>query len=185
MPKEVRAELERKMKATLEDLKHDLSSLRTGRATPALLDRINIDYYGTSTPISQLANVTVPDARQLLITPWDKTVAGQIANQITKSDLGVQATKDGDAVRVSVPTLNEERRREMVKLAGKKTEEHKVALRNIRRDANDQLKKIEKDGGMTKDDLRREEEAVQKITDKYIADADKIRTDKEAEVMEV
>jgi ribosome recycling factor len=185
MPKEVRAELDRKMNATLEDLKHDLGSLRTGRATPTLLDRISIDYYGTSTPIGQLANVTVPDARQLLITPWDKSIAGQIANTISKSDLGVQATKDGDSIRVSVPSLNEERRRDMVKLAGKKTEEHKVALRNIRREANDQLKKLEKDGGMTKDDLKREEDAVQKITDKFIAEADKIRAAKEEEIMEI
>jgi ribosome recycling factor len=185
MPKEVRAELERKMNATLEDLKHDLGTLRTGRAAPSLLDRISIDYYGTSTPINQIANITVPDARQLLITPWEKSIAGQIANQIAKSDLGVQAIKDGDSVRVSVPTLNEERRRDMVKLAGKKTEDHKIALRNIRRDANDQLKKLEKDGGMTKDDLKREEDTVQKITDKYIAEADKIRAAKEEEIMEV
>jgi ribosome recycling factor len=185
MPKEVLAELERKMKATLEDLKHDLASLRTGRAAPSLVDRITIVYYGTQTPLSQVANVTVPDARQLLITPWDKSIVGQIANVISKSDLGVQAVRDGDAVRVSVPTLNEERRKEMVKLAGKKTEEHKVALRNIRRDANDHLKKLEKDGGMTKDDLKREEDSVQKITDKYITEADKIRANKEEEIMEV
>jgi ribosome recycling factor len=185
MPKEALAELDRKMKATLEDLKHDLSSLRTGRAAPSLLDRITVDYYGAQTPLSQLANITVPDARQLLITPFDKSVAGQIANTISKSDLGVQATRDGDAVRVSIPSLNEERRREMVKLAGKKTEEHKVALRNIRRDTNDHLKRMEKDGGMTKDDLKREEELVQKTTDKFIAEADKLRASKEAEIMEV
>lgn len=185
MPKEVLAELDRKMKATLEDLKHDLASLRTGRAAPSLLDRITIDYYGTQTPLSQLANITVPDARQLLVTPWEKAVAGQIANAILKSDLGVQATKDGDAVRVSVPTLNEERRREMVKLASKKTEEHKVAMRNVRRDANDHLKRMEKDGDLTKDDLKREEETVQKTTDKFIVEADKLRAAKEAEIMEV
>ena len=185
MPKQVLAELDRKMNATLEDLKQDLSSLRTGRAAPSLVERITIDYYGAQTPLSQVANVTVPDARQLLITPWDKSVAGQIANVISKSDLGVQAVRDGDAVRVSVPALNEERRKEMVKLAGKKTEEHKVALRNIRRDANDQLKKLEKEGGMTKDDLQREEGSVQKITDKFIAEAEKIRAAKEQEIMEV
>jgi ribosome recycling factor len=185
MPKEVLAELERKMKATLEDLKVDLSSLRTGRAAPSLVDRITIDYYGTQTPLGQVANVTVPDARQLLITPWEKSLAGVIANVISKSDLGVQAIRDGDAVRVSVPALNEERRREMVKLAGKKTEEHKVALRNIRRDANDHLKRIEKDGGMTKDDLKRDEDSVQKTTDKYLAEAEKMRAAKEIEIMEV
>jgi ribosome recycling factor len=185
MSKEIRAELDRKMQVTLEDLKHDLSSLRTGRAAPSLLDRINVDYYGTQTPLNQLANITVPDARQLLVTPYDKSVAGQIANTISKSDLGVQAVNDGGAVRVSIPSLNEERRKEMVKLAGKKTEEHKVALRNIRREANDQIKKLEKDGGLTKDDLKREEEAVQKTTDKYIAEAEKLRAAKEVEILEV
>jgi ribosome recycling factor len=127
----------------------------------------------------------VPDARQLLIAPWDKALAGQIANAILKSDLGLQATKDGDAVRVSVPALNEERRKEMVKLAGKKAEAHKVAARNVRRDANDALKKMEKDGGVTKDELQRWESDVQKVTDRYIADIDKTRAAKEAEIMEV
>lgn len=185
MPKEALAELDRKMHATMEDLKLDLSGLRTGRAAPSLVDRVMVDYYGTQTPLSQLANITIPDARQLLITPYDKSVCGQIANTISKSELGVQATRDGDAVRVSIPSLNEERRREMVKLAGKKTEEHKVALRNIRRDTNDHLKRMEKDGDLTKDDLKREEEFVQKTTDKFIADADKLRASKETEIMEI
>ena len=185
MPKEVIAELERKMKATLEDLKHDLSGLRTGRATPALLERITVDYYGAPTPLPQLAMISVADARQLLVKPHDKSVAGQIANTIAKSDLGVQATRDGDSIRVSVPSMNEERRKEMVKLAGKKTEDHKIALRNVRRDANDQIKKMEKDGGLTKDDIKREEETVQKITDRFIADADAVRDAKEVEIMDV
>lgn len=185
MHKEALAELDRKMHATMEDLKLDLSGLRTGRAAPSLVDRVMVDYYGTQTPLSQLANITIPDARQLLITPYDKSVCGQIANTISKSELGVQATRDGDAVRVSIPSLNEERRREMVKLAGKKTEEHKVALRNIRRDTNDHLKRMEKDGDLTKDDLKREEEFVQKTTDKFIADADKLRASKETEIMEI
>lgn len=185
MPKEVHAELDRKMQATIEALKHDLSGLRTGRATPALLERINVDYYGVQTPLMQLALISVADARQLVVKPHDKSVAGQIANTISKSDLGVQAIREGDAIRVSIPSLNEERRKEMVKLAGKKTEEHKVAMRNVRRDANDQLKKMEKDGGMTKDDLKREEDIVQKTTDKYIADAEKLREAKEVEIMQV
>ena len=185
MPKEVIAELERKMKATIEDLKHDLSSLRTGRVTPALLERITVDYYGAQTPLQTLAMISVADARQLLVKPHDKSVAGQIANTIGKSDLGVQATRDGDSIRVSVPSMNEERRKEMVKLAGKKTEDHKIALRNVRRDANEQIKRMEKDGGLTKDDIKREEDVVQKITDKVIADADAARVAKEAEIMEV
>lgn len=185
MPKEVIAELDRKMKATLEDLKHDLSGLRTGRATPALLERITVDYYGAQTPLPQLAMISVADARQLVVKPHDKSVAGQIANTIAKSDLGVQAVREGDAIRVSVPSMNEERRKEMVKLAGKKTEDHKIALRNVRRDANDQIKKMEKDGGLTKDDIKREEDTVQKMTDKFIVDADAVRAAKEAEIMEV
>lgn len=183
MPNEVHAELERKMHSTIEALKHDLSGLRTGRAAPALLERINVDYYGAQTPLHQLALISVADARQLIVKPHDKSVAGQIANLISKSNLGVQAVHEGDQIRVSIPSLNEERRKEMVKLAGKKTEEHKVALRNVRRDANDQLKKMEKDGGLSKDDLKREEDHVQKITDKFIAEADQLRVTKEAEIM--
>ena len=185
MPKEVHAELERKMNATIEALKHDLSGLRTGRAAPALLERINVDYYGASTPLQQLALISVADARQLVVKPHDKAIAGQIANLITKSNLGVQAVHEGDLIRVSIPSLNEERRKEMVKLAGKKTEEHKVALRNVRREANDQLKKLEKDGGLSKDDLKREEDQVQKVTDKFIAEADKLRAAKEVEILQV
>jgi len=185
MPKQVLAEMERRMQAALADLGTDLGTLRTGRATPALLDKIQIEYYGTQTPLSQVATITTPDPRQLVITPWDKSLAGVIANIITKSDLGLQAAKDGDAVRVSVPALNEERRREMVKLAGKKAEAHKVAVRNVRRDANDHLKRMEKDGGITKDELQRWEGDVQKATDRVISEIDRVRAAKEAEVMEV
>ena len=185
MPKEVHAELERKMKATIDDLQRDLSGLRTGRATPALLERITVDYYGAQTPLQQLAMISVAEARQLLVKPHDKSVAGQIANTISKSDLGVQAVREGDAIRVSIPSMNEERRKEMVRMAAKKTEDHKIAMRNVRRDANDHLKRMEKDGGMTKDDLKREEDAVQKVTDKFIAEADKLRVAKEAEILEV
>lgn len=185
MPKTVISEMERRMKTTLQDLENDLGTLRTGRAAPALLDRITVDYYGTPTPLKQVANVTAPDARQLLITPWEKSLANPIANAISKSDLGMQAIKDGDAVRVAVPALNEERRKEMVKSAGKKTEAHKVAIRNIRRDANDALKKMEKDGGISKDELGRYEGEVQKITDRIIVEAEKLRTAKEADILEV
>lgn len=185
MPKQILAEMERKMKSSLQDLMNDLGTLRTGRAAPALLDKIQVEYYGSMLPLNQLATVSVPDARQLLISPFDKASAAPIANAISKSDLGLQAIKDGDSVRVSVPSLNEERRKEMVKLAGKHAESHKVAIRNIRRDANDSLKKMEKDGGMTKDDLQRHEGEVQKVTDRMIAEVDRIRAAKEAEILEV
>ena len=185
MPKQVIAEMERRMKTTLQDLENDLATLRTGRANPALLDRVTVDYYGTPTPLKQVANITAPDPRQILIAPWDKSLANAIVNAISKSDLGMQAIKDGDNVRVAVPTLNEERRKEMVKTAGKKTEAHKVAIRNIRRDANDQLKKMEKDGALSKDEVGRYEGEVQKTTDRLIADADRLRAAKEADILEV
>lgn len=185
MPNQVISDMEKRMKKALEDLDADFGTLRTGRATPALLDKILVDYYGAPTPLKGLATISVPDARQLLVTPFDKTSAGAIANAIAKSDLGVGAVADGGNVRVSVPSLTTERRKEMVKIAGKKAEAHKIAVRNIRRDANDALKKMEKDGDMSKDDLARFEGEVQKITDRYIADVEKSRVAKEADIMEV
>ena len=173
------------MQKALEDLHVDLGTLRTGRATPALLDKIVVEYYGTPTPLKTLGNVTVPDARQLLVTPYDKSACGAISNAITRSELGISANVDGNSVRVSVPTLNQERRKEMVKLAGKKSEEHKVAVRNIRQDANKNLERMEKDGEIAKDELARHKADVQKVTDKYIADIDKIRVAKEADIMAV
>ncbi|MEO6907587.1 MAG: ribosome recycling factor [Abditibacteriaceae bacterium] len=185
MSKESLTEMERKMQSTLDALRHDLSSLRTGRASPNLLDKIVVDYYGTATPLSQIAAISVPEPRQLLVAPWEKTLVDAIVGAISKSDLGVQPIKDGDKVRISLPALNEERRKEMVKIAGKKTEDHKVALRNVRRETNDHLKKLEKDGELSKDDLKRAEDDVQKLTDRYVAETDTIRADKEAEIMEV
>ena len=145
MPKTVISQMESRMRKALDDLHSDLASLRTGRATPSLLDKIVVECYGSPTPLKSLGTVTVPDARQLLVTPYDKSSVGAIANAISKSDLGVSAIADGNGVRVSVPRLTQERRKEMVKLAGKKGEAHKIAIRNIRRDANDALKKLEKD----------------------------------------
>ncbi len=185
MPKQVLSEMERKMKAAIESLNSDLGVLRTGRATPALLDKIVVEYYGTPTPLNQMANISAPDPRSLLIAPWDKSIVDSIVAAISKSDQGLQATKDGHDVRVNVPALNEERRRDMVKQAGKYAEASKVAVRNVRRDANDTLKKMEKDGELTKDDLSRYESEVQKVTDRYTAEVDSVREAKEAEIMEV
>lgn len=185
MPNKVISQMETRMKKALDDLHSDFSTLRTGRATPALLDKIIVEYYGAPTPLKSLATITSPDARQLLVAPFDKSAAGNIANAISKSDLGVGATVDGLNVRVSVPTLTEERRKEMVKMAGKKAEAHKVAVRNIRRDANDDFKKMEKDGEISKDELKTYEGDVQKVTDKYVKEIDEARDAKEAEIMEV
>ncbi len=185
MPTQVIAEMEERMKKALHDLDADLATLRTGRATPALLDKIIVDYYDTPTPLKSLATVSVPDARQLLVTPYDRSAAGAIANAIAKSDLGVSANVDGNNIRVSVPTLNEERRKEMVKIASKKAEAHKIAVRNIRQDANKAFEKMEKDGEMSKDDLTRYKHDVQKVTDRYTDQIEKVRAAKEADILEV
>ena len=185
MPNTVISQMEKRMKKALEDLDSDFATLRTGRATPALLDRIMVDYYGSPTPLKGLATISAPDARQLLVSPFDKSAAGQIANAIAKSDLGVGANVDGNNIRVSVPSLTEERRREMVKLAGKQAEQHKIAIRNIRRDANDEFKKMEKEGEISKDEMKTYEGDVQKVTDKYVKDIDIARDSKESEIMEV
>ena len=185
MPKDVIAEMERRMKKALEDLDADFGTLRTGRATPTMLDKIIVDYYGAPTSLKTLATASVADARQLLVTPYDKGAAGAIANAIAKSDLGVGAISDGGQVRVSVPSLTQERRKEMVKLAGKKAEAHKIAVRNIRRDANDALKKMEKEGDLSKDELSRHEGDVQKITDKLVAEIDRMRAATETDISAV
>lgn len=173
------------MKKALDDLHNDLSTLRTGRASAALLDKVMVDYYGTPTPLKTMGQVSVPDARMLLVTPYDPGVVGTIANAISKTDLGVTAVADGKSVRVSVPLLTTERRKEMVKMASKKAEAHKIAVRNIRQDANKDLEKMEKDGEISKDDLTRFKGDVQKVTDKMIAEVDKIGKAKEAEILEV
>ena len=185
MPQSVISGAEARMKRAIEDLHSDLSTLRTGRATPALLDKVMVDYYGSPTPLKTMGQVSVPDARQLLVTPYDPGVVGTIANAISKTALGVTAVADGKTVRVSVPTLTTERRKEMVKMAGKKSEAHKIAVRNIRQDANKDLERMEKDGEISKDDLARFKGDVQKITDRMIADVDKIGKAKEGEIMEV
>ncbi len=185
MPQSVLKEMEDRMTKAIASLKRDLSTLRAGRANPAMLDRVVVDYYGTPTPLNQLANINAPEPRMLQIQPWDKSALKDIDKAIQQADLGLTPTNDGVIIRIAVPPLTEERRKELVKTAHKSAEETKVAIRNIRRDANDELKKLEKAGTISEDESRRHQETVQKTTDKYIAETDKIVKDKEKDIMEV
>ncbi len=176
---------EEKMSKTLGILKKDLASLRAGRANPAMLDRITVDYYGTETPLQQLANISAPEPRTILIQPWDPKAISLIEKAILKSDLSINPTNDGKIIRLSVPQLTEERRKEIVKLIKKMGEESKIAVRNTRRDANENLKKLKKDGKIAEDEWKKAEDNMQKITDKHIKDIDSIIEIKESEIMEV
>ncbi|MBU4533918.1 MAG: ribosome recycling factor [Eubacteriales bacterium] len=185
MMREIIENSELNMMKTIEILKKEFASLRAGRATPSLLDRINVDYYGTPTPITQLATVSVPEGRLLVIQPWDKGVIADIERAIMKSDLGITPASDGNVIRLAVPQLTEERRKELVKFIKKKGEEGKVAIRNVRRDAMEQLKAAEKNAGYSEDDLKRYQEEAQKLTDRYVKEIDKVVAEKEKEVMEI
>ena len=185
MIKDIFSAQEERMKKTLEALRRDFGSLRAGRATPALLDRVMVDYYGQPTPVSQVAAIAVPEPRMLMITPWEKTILHDIEKAIMKSDLGLTPNSDGTAVRLSIPQLTQERRTELVKSLNKKTEDAKVAIRNIRRDANEQMKKLEKAKEITEDDAKKGQDNMQKLVDKYIKAVEDARVVKEKEIMEV
>ncbi len=185
MPKNVLADAEEKMKKSLEVVKHELTSVRTGRASVSLLDTVRVDYYGTPTPLSQVANIGTPDARLIVVQPWERNLIGPIEKAIMKADLGLNPTNDGSVIRVPVPPLTEERRREMTKTVGKLIEEGKVSLRNVRHHALDALKKLEKDGEATEDDVKRAHADVQRMIDKYTKVLDEMAAKKSAELMEV
>ena len=176
---------EDRMEKALAALDRDFAKLRTGRATTALVDGIKADYYGTPTPISQMASIAVPDSRTLTIQPWDKGGIALIEKAILKSDLGLTPVNDGKLIRIVMPPLTEERRKELSKVARKYSEEGKVAVRNVRRDANDSLKKLEKETTITEDEQKRATDDVQKLTDKYVAEVDKRCAAKEQEIMEI
>ena len=176
---------EERMEKTLESLKKDFGKLRTGRASASLVDGIKADYYGTMTLIGQMATIAVPDSRTITIQPWDKGGIGVIEKAILKSDLGLTPINDGRLIRIAIPPLTEERRKELVKVARKFGEETKVSVRNIRRDANESLKKLEKDKEITEDELKKATENVQKLTDKFVENVDKRCQDKEKEIMEI
>jgi ribosome recycling factor len=176
---------EHRMQRAIDVLAHDLSTVRTGRASPTLIEQVPVEYYGTATPLLQLATINAVDARTLVITPYDRSSIGDIEKGIRKADLGLNPTNDGTVVRVMVPALNEERRRELVRVVHKKLEEHKVAVRNVRREANDKLKAMEKDKSASSDEVRRANERLQKITDHAIEQMDQLGSQKEAEVLAV
>ncbi|WP_054956105.1 ribosome recycling factor [Paenibacillus dakarensis] len=184
MPQTVKKHAEERMEKAIVSLKRDLATLRAGRASSSLLDRIQVEYYGAPTPINQLANITTPDSRTLMIQPWDKSSLGDIEKAIMKSDLGLTPANDGNQIRLSIPALTEERRTDLVKMTKKFGEEAKVAIRNIRRDANDDIKKMEKTD-ISEDESRRHQDDIQKATDKFIAEVDKVLVAKEKEIMEV
>ncbi len=185
MAKELIKTATERMKKGIESFTRELATLRAGRANPAILDKITVDYYGAPTPINQLATISVPEARLLVIQPFDKSSINDVEKAIQKSELGLSPSNDGTVIRIAIPPLTEERRKELVKLVKKYGEEAKVAVRNVRRDTNDDLKKLQKDGEITEDELRRYTEDVQKITDKHISEIDDIAANKEKEIMEV
>ena len=183
--KEIISREEARMDKTIESLKHEFANVRTGRAHTSLLDSVMVDYYGAPTPVNQVANVSAPDPRMILIAPWDKTMIGAIEKAILTSDLGLNPNNDGDSIRLAIPQLTEDRRKELVKVVSKKAEDAKVAIRNIRRDANDAIKKEEKAKTITEDVSKDGQEQVQKLTDKKIKLIDELRDIKEKDVMSV
>lgn len=176
---------DRRMQKAIEALKQDLAAISTGRASSALVERITVDYYGAPTPVNQVATISVPEARLLVIQPWDRKMLTDIEKAIQKSDLGINPANDGQVIRLPIPPLNEERRRNMVKTVHKKLDEHKVAIRNVRRDVHDKLRDREKKKEISEDELKRSTERLQKLTDRFIDEMDKISRSKEQEIMEV
>ncbi|MBB4823900.1 ribosome recycling factor [Sporosarcina luteola] len=185
MPKAVLDQTKDRMEKAIAALTRELASIRAGRANASLLDRITVDYYGAPTPLNQMAGISTPEPRLLVIQPYDKSILGDIEKAIMKSDIGITPSNDGSIIRLAVPALTEERRKELVKLVKKEGEDSKVAIRNIRRDGNDELKKLEKTGDITEDELRRESDEIQKLTDSFIEKIDSIAKDKENEIMEI
>lgn len=181
----IKADARDRMHKTVEATRRELGSIRSGKASVTLLDGVRVEYYGNHVPLNQVGSVAAPEPRMLIIQPWEKNIAAEIVKAIQKAELGLNPLVEGNIVRVPVPPLNEERRKDLVKLVKKHAEEGKVAIRNVRRDANDHLKKAEKNKEMTEDEHKRVHDEIQKFTDAFIADLDKLVSTKEAEIMEV
>lgn len=185
MPKEIINQCEQRMQKTIESLKKDFSSIRTGKANPAVLNGVSVEYYGSPMPINQIASVSAPEPQLIVIKPYDKSILKAIEKAVQTADLGFNPQNDGDLIRILVPSLTEQTRKDLVKQAKKIAEENKVAIRNIRRDAMDQLKKLEKDSVISEDELKRRSDEVQKVTDKYIENVDKVASEKEKDIMSI
>ena len=182
---EIIADAEVRMGKSIDSLQTELTKIRTGRAHPSLLDQIQVDYYGANTPINQVANVTVEDSRTLVVTPWEKDMVAKVEKAIMGSDLGLNPATAGTVIRIPMPPLTEERRRDLVKVVKHEAEQARVAIRNIRRDANSDFKELLKEKEISEDEERKAEERIQKLTDTYVSKIDKVLADKEAELMEV
>jgi ribosome recycling factor len=185
MPKTVIAQCEEKMLKTIESLKKDFTNIRTGKANPAILNSVMVSYYGVPTPVSQVGSVSVPDPQSIVVKPWDKSILKDIEKAIQQANLGLNPSNDGEVVRIPIPPLNEQTRKDLAKQAKKVAEDNKVAVRNVRRDGMEQLKKLEKDGLITEDELKRYNDQVQKLTDKYIANIDTLAKEKEQDIMSI
>ena len=182
---EVLADTDSRMSKSVDALRRELNTIRTGRASPVLVETLMVDYYGVPTPLNQLASISVPEPRVLMIQPWDKQAMKDVERSVLKSDLGLVPTNDGNVIRINIPTLTEERRRELVRLVGRRVEDGHVAVRNIRRDSLARFRGMEKSKELSQDESRRSQEQLQSLTDRFIDQMDSFRADKEAEVMEV
>ena len=184
-PEAVLSDVERRMDRSIEALQRDLATLRTGRATPSLIEDVPVDYYGTPTPLKQIASISAPDARAILVQPWDRQSLRDIERSLMRSELGFNPSNDGNIITVPIPPLNQERRQELVRLLKRKIEDGKVAVRNVRRDGLETLRKMERDKAISQDQNRRSQDQLQKTTDTHIKNIDQVSTAKEAEIMQV
>ena len=184
-PESVLVETERKMDSSITALKRELSAIRTGRATPALIENVPVDYYGVSTPLNQIASISTPDARAIMVQPWDKQALQEIEKSLIKSDMGFNPSNDGTIITVPIPPLTQERRQELVRLLKRKLEESKVSIRNVRRDGIDSLRKLERAKSISQDENRRTQEQLQKSTDRHVKIVDELGASKETEIMQV
>ncbi len=184
-PAEILVETERKMDNTIAALKRELGTIRTGRATPALIEHVSVDYYGVATPLNQIASISAPDARAIMVQPWDKQALGEIEKSLMKSEMGFNPSNDGNIITVPIPPLTQERRRELVRLLKRQLEDGIVSLRNVRRDGVETLRKLERDKAISQDDNHRGQDQLQKATDAHVKTLDEVGSSKETEIMQV